>query len=92
MVIGQKLSSCKNSGLTLQTENIADTFTEDHAIKRPLWAPWLSKVSHFPCVLFPIKWHWKSNDTCLEKLDSETSLKKHPPPQFLIMCVLSFSL
>lgn len=34
----------------------------------------------------------ESNDTCLEKLDSETSLKKHPPPQFLIMCVLSFSL
>lgn len=60
MVIGQKLSSFKNSGLTLQTENIADTFTEDHAIKRLLWAPWLSKVSHFPCVLFPIKWHWKS--------------------------------
>lgn len=60
MVIGQKLSSFKNSGLTLQTENIAETFTEDHAIKRLLWAPWLSKVSHFPCVLFPIKWHWKS--------------------------------
>lgn len=60
MVIGQKLSSFKNSLLTSQTENIADTVTQDLAIKCLLWAAWLSKVSHFPCVLFPIKWYWKS--------------------------------